>query len=268
MKVKYSKNSQAMPTKSIQITSDFFKKKDSIEIVWLGNAGILINSYGTIILIDPILEKEYNSLIDIPLDYDTLNIIDSILITHTDFDHCSIKTLKKLESKTKSIHSTYYVSQYLSQYNISSTPHNIYDEFKINNTLISLTKCNHTWQNDYKEYNYRVFKDEDCTGYLISVDNKKIWLPADTRLLDEHLSLKDIDLIFFDFSNDSWHMGFNNSVKLANNYPNTNLLCIHWGSIDEPNSLPFNANPLDLNDKISNPNRLLILYPGEIYKLK
>ena len=266
MKVKYSNNMQAMPEKTIYIKEQFFDKKNSIHIVWLGNASILINIYGYILLIDPILEKEYNSLIEIPLAYNNIKKLDAILITHTDFDHCSIKTLEKLKNLTNNIHSTFYVSSYLANYNIKCTPHNIYDKITIDNINITLTKCNHTWQNDYPGYDFRVFKDEDCTGYLIKVNDKTIWAPGDTRLLNEHLNYQNIDVILFDFSDDSWHMGLNNSIKLANNYPKSNLICIHWGSIDDVNSLPFNGDPTVLFDKI-NHNRLHVLNPGEIFTL-
>lgn len=71
------------------------------------------------------------------------------------------------------------------------------------------------------------------------------------------------DLMLFDFSDDSWHIGLENAVKLADTYPDTPLLLWHWGCIDAPKMAPFNANPDDLKARIRNPQRALVLSPGQ-----
>ena len=76
------------------------------------------------------------------------------------------------------------------------------------------------------------------------------------------------DILFFDFSDNDWHMTLDGAVKLANTYPEAELICIHWGSVDAPTMSPFNGNPEVLLDRISNPERIKVLAPGEVYILK
>jgi hypothetical protein len=76
------------------------------------------------------------------------------------------------------------------------------------------------------------------------------------------------DAIFFDFSDSEWHFGFEGAVKLANAYPDTPLLLHHWGSVDAPDFTPFNGDPEDLYDQVVNPKRIVLLAPGEPYRLK
>ena len=61
------------------------------------------------------------------------------------------------------------------------------------------------------------------------------------------------------------HIGLENAYKLANIYPNTKLVLIHWGSVDAPEASAFNGNPQDILDNVVNPERVVILSPGEEY---
>ena len=60
-------------------------------------------------------------------------------------------------------------------------------------------------------------------------------------------------LIFFDFSDDSWHIGLEGAIKIANAYPKAQLLLSHWGTVDAPDMKPFNADPKMLEERIYNP---------------
>lgn len=76
------------------------------------------------------------------------------------------------------------------------------------------------------------------------------------------------DLMLFDFSDSQWHIGLDNAVKLANAYPRTPLLLWHWGCVDAPDMDPFNGDPADLIARIQNPERALVLAPGEPLELR
>lgn len=94
-----------------------------------------------------------------------------------------------------------------------------------------------------------------------------VWLPGDSRLLEEHLNMNEPDVILFDFSDNPWHITLDGAIKLANTYPNSDLICIHWGSVDAPTMSPFNGNPESLIDKVVNPERIKVMAPGEQYIL-
>ncbi|MBP7345394.1 MAG: hypothetical protein KA952_02545 [Sediminibacterium sp.] len=94
-----------------------------------------------------------------------------------------------------------------------------------------------------------------------------MWHPGDTRLLPEHLTMKSPDAILFDFSDSEWHFTFNGAVKLANAYPNAQLVLCHWGSVDSPDFSPFNGDPKKLYEVIINPERIKVVAPGEPFIL-
>lgn len=93
-------------------------------------------------------------------------------------------------------------------------------------------------------------------------------MPGDSKLLPEQLTQPAPDLILFDFSDNDWHITFEGAVTLANAYPNADLLCIHWGTVDAPEMTPFNGEPNKLLTRGVNPERVLALLPGEKYALK
>jgi hypothetical protein len=45
------------------------------------------------------------------------------------------------------------------------------------------------------------------------------------------------------------------------------LLLHHWGSVDAPDFPPFNADPASLYDRVTNPDRIHVLAPGEAFTL-
>ena len=84
-------------------------------------------------------------------------------------------------------------------------------------------------------------------------------------MLEEQLHMPEPDVILFDFSDNKYHITFEGAVKLANTYPHAKLICIHWGSVDAPDMNTFNGNPEDLTARISNPERIHALAPGEAF---
>ena len=76
------------------------------------------------------------------------------------------------------------------------------------------------------------------------------------------------DVILFDFSDNFAHIGLENSYKLAAAYPNAKLVLIHWGTVDAPDDTPFNGNPQNVFDNVVNPERVIVLAPGQEYRIK
>ncbi len=57
-------------------------------------------------------------------------------------------------------------------------------------------------------------------------------------------------------------------IKIANTYPEAELILSHWGTVDAPDMKPFNADPRSLEGRIANPGRIHILNPGEPFVMK
>lgn len=268
-KVYRSAKGQAMPGPVSPITSADFEPIDHTEIRWLGGAGIMINSRGTVIMIDPVLEGfDMPLLIQPPISSEKVPRLDGLLVTHIDNDHFSVETCKHLSSVCKSYHAPHYVSQVMREKGINGTGHDIDEKFSIGQIEFTLTPTWHNWQNDSPEHQYRVWKREDYCGFWIETVDGSIWLPGDSRLLQSHLEMKNPDAILFDFSDNDWHIGLDNAIKLANIYEKADLICIHWGTVDAHDFTPFNADPEVLMKKVKSPERVFPIAPGLKYTLK
>ena len=71
----------------------------------------------------------------------------------------------------------------------------------------------------------------------------------------------------FDISDSRWHIGLDGVKKMAFAYPNTPLILWHWGSVDAPEWKEFNGDPEVVKSMIKNPERVVVLAPGEGYCL-
>lgn len=246
----------------------FISSNDATTIRWMGMAGFFINSRGTTLMVDPLLKGfDMPVMIDFPIKTESVPKLDAILVTHCDNDHFSLPTNRDLKKVTKAFHSTPYVDSLMKAEGFPSFGHQPYEKFKIGPLRIQLTPADHAWQNAYPGTSKRIFKNEDCTGFLIETPDGTIWATGDSRLMPEHLTMTPPDAIFFDFSDSEWHFTFEGAVKIANAYPDTPLLLCHWGSVDSPDFPPFNGDPEKLKKYVVNPNRIHILAPGQPYTL-
>lgn len=259
---------QAQVDSSIKFGKEAFVSNNYTSIRWLGGAGEFINSHGTTLMLDPVLRDfDLKLLYEMPILTQDVPFLDAILITHDDNDHYSIPTCLDLKDRCKGYHAPHFVSSLMKEKGLNAFGYDIHETFKVNNLSITLTPADHAWKNDYPKYG-RQYAFEDYCGFWIDTPDGSIWAIGDSRLLDEQLHMKEPDVIFFDFSDSSWHIGFENAIKLANTYPNAHLLLCHWGCVDAPTMTPFNANPDDLIDKVVNPKRIHVLAPGEEFILK
>lgn len=266
----YNEKGQAIPPPTQSFGAEAFESKEHTVIRWLGNAGFLVNSRGTCLMIDPMLEGfDMPVLIESPIVPQDVPHLDAVLITHCDNDHYSIPTCTKLSGVCRQYHSTHYVDTLMQKEGVPSFGHDIGDSFRVGPVSIKLTPAFHTWQNEMEELRkVREYKMDDYCGFLLDTPDGLIWAPGDSRFLSEFLELPTPDVIFFDFSDDSWHIGLEGAVKIANAYPDAQLLLSHWGTVDAPGMKPFNADPRQLEGLIINPKRIHVLAPGEPFNLR
>lgn len=268
MNIAFSKAGQAMPEKTVPFGQEAFETIDQTEIRWLGNASILINSRGKIILIDPILDGfDMPLLIDMPIDSGDIPRVDSLLISHIDGDHLSFDTLERIKAVTKSYHAPIYVADVMTEKGYPTQEHRVDEVFDLDGIGVKVTPTRHNWQSQVDKYSYRTWAEEEYVGYWLETADGSIWLPSDSQLLEEHLQMSEPDVILFDFSDNDWHITYAGAVKLANTYPNAQLICIHWGSVDAPSWNTFNGNPQDLLKDVVNPERVHALNVGEKFVL-
>ena len=248
-------------------TKKDFEDQGNTRVYWLGGGGAMINDHGTVIMIDPLLEGfDMPLLIDMPIDVKDVPHVDAILVSHVDNDHYSRPTCRDLKDVCKEYHTSYYVASLMKEEcGLDGIGHDIGDHIQINDIDVELTPADHAWQNQIAKYNYRVWEDREYCGFYVKTPTKKIWYVGDSKLMDCQLHMDPPDVMFFDFADNPVHIGLENAYKLANTYPNTKLVLIHWGSVDAPEASAFNGNPQDILDNVVNPERVVILAPGEEY---
>lgn len=269
MNIKMNSQGQAVAPQSVNISQKAFDSNNKTSIYWMGSASIMIHSHHTNIMIDPLLKGfDLPLLIDMPILPKDIPHLDGVLITHIDNDHFSVPTCLDLANVTDVFHAPYYVATKINELNLNGIGHDIGDSFDVNDIRCTLTKASHNWQNHITKYQYRHWHENEYCGYWIETKEGTIWLPGDSKLLPDHLTMPQPDVILFDFADNEWHITLEGAITLANAYPNSDLICIHWGSVDAPDMSPFNGNPQTLIQHIKNPERLKVLAPGEEYVLQ
>jgi L-ascorbate metabolism protein UlaG (beta-lactamase superfamily) len=260
---------QARAPQTQPFGADAFQPQDETVLRWLGMAGFLLNTRGTTLMIDPLLGGfDMPVMIDFPVAADAVPRLDAVLITHSDNDHYSVPTCRQLAPVTTTFHATRYVDTLMQTEGFPSTGHDIGDQFTVGPVQVTVTPADHAWQNDSPGASDRIFQMEDCCGFWIETPDGTIWAPGDSRLIpDHHLQMATPDAMLFDFSDSEWHFGLDGAIQMANAYPQTPLLLQHWGSVDAPDFPPFNADPASLPDRVTNPDRIVLLAPGEPYTL-
>lgn len=247
-----------------------FEKSNDTIIRWMGVGAAMINSRGTCIMIDPMLKDEnMPMLIDFPIKVDEIPFLDGMLVTHIDRDHYSLPTCLALKDRCKKFHSTQYVATEMKNDGIDGSGHDIGDRFSIGCIDVLVTPADHCWQNEDKRFkDKRIYVPEDYCGFYLNTPDGSFWTIGDSKLMEEQLHYPEPDMIFFDFSNDNFHITLEGAFKMAETYPNSELVLIHWGSVNRPDIDACNANPMDLLENVVNPSRVKIVAPGEPIKLK
>lgn len=267
MNLNFAASGQAKAAQTQAFGSEAFDKNDATVLRWLGNSGLHINSHGVNIMVDPVLEDfDMPLLIDTPLKTTQIPHLDALLITHDDGDHFNQTFLKQIAGKVDVCHAPHFVAGLMANQGLPVKGHDIGDSFAIDQIQVKLTPAWHNWKSENPKYG-RIYELEDLCGFYIETQDGKLWIPGDSKALPEHYQLPAPDAIFFDWSDNYWHIGFINAVKLANTYPKADLICQHWGSVDAPTWNTFNMNPADLLGKVDNPERIRVLAPGEPFEL-
>jgi L-ascorbate metabolism protein UlaG (beta-lactamase superfamily) len=270
---------QARAPETIPLPPNYFEDGGETAVYWLSASGVLINSHGCNIMIDPLLsilsddpaigETSDMLMAAPPIMAAQVEKLDAVLYTHTDNDHLGPITAKELMHTGAQFHGTPDVIRELSRLGLSDgqgISHQPGEIFRIGDLEIALTPAFHPHQlfkTDFESY----FKPEDCCGYKITTRDGVLWIPGDSLLMNEHLQMKDIDLMFIDFSDNAAHFGLDFSIGLANVLEDTEMIPYHFATFYGPDHDWCNADPSKAIPRLRHPERLHILAPGEKYRL-
>src|SRR3954465_776863 len=101
---------QARAPQTRPFGTEAFQAQEQTVLRWLGMAGVLLNSRGTTLMIDPLLGGfDMPVMIDFPIAADAVPALAAVLVPHSDNDPYSVPTCRQLAPVITGFHSTRYV---------------------------------------------------------------------------------------------------------------------------------------------------------------
>lgn len=266
-----------MELHTIPIQPDFFTRQDATLVTWLGMAGALINARGTILLIDPLLSaREENGRLRSetgfwltappPIFAADIPRVDLVMYTHADDDHIGKETARTL-AKLPEMH--FLAPPPVIKVLVGSgiAPEQCveakdWETHVIGDARVQITPALHDWQEE------NPWQRGDCCGFLIKTPDGTVWHPGDTRLIDDLLAVKDVDVLFFDVAAISAHLGPEGSAQIARSSGAKTLIAYHYAPFDLPPGSFATFDPRDSLPYVKDLQaELQILNPGEVVKI-
>jgi len=265
----------APPTKAIP--PEAFEVSAETALWWLTNAGFLINSRGTTLMLDPAIslspdspethETGHRLLVPLPIEASQVPRLDAVLYTHTDEDHFAPETARRLARTGAVFAGPPPVARELSKLGLASDRIKVVragESFQAGPVEIVPTRADHPWQLRDPDRFGRPFGPEDCCGYLLRTPDGVIWCPGDTRLMAEHLGMRGVDVLLLDVSRSEYHLGQEGAVRLANTLAAPHIIPYHYGSYDAPDHPAHNGDAMEVGAQVHEAGpRFHVLGPGD-----
>ncbi|HZJ58058.1 MAG TPA: MBL fold metallo-hydrolase [Clostridia bacterium] len=231
---------------TMEITLDAFDARSDTAIYWLGGGGFLLNSRGTILMVDPVLEMDkelmkcetgHNMLMPYPISASMVPKADCVLYTHPDLDHVGPTTSQILSQKGIKRIAPSPVAIKLIEYGADIDDITVCrsgDRYRVGNLEIEVIKADHPWQLINTKLFGKPLRGDDACGFVVRTPDGSFLFPGDTRLLESHLDIPSIDVILVDTSKCLFHLNVEGAIILCNSYPDAYLIPYHYGMFDEP----------------------------------
>jgi L-ascorbate metabolism protein UlaG (beta-lactamase superfamily) len=127
---------------------------------------------------------------------------------------------------------------------------------------VAVTPALHDWQE------VDPWQRGDCCGFLLKTPDGVVWHPGDTRLIDELLEVRGVDVLFFDVAAVDSHLGPEGSARLAATSGAKVMVAYHYGTFDLPPGSFGGCDPQDALVYVAGlPGHFLQLNPGELLHL-
>lgn len=261
--------------KTIPVASSFFEERDNTLVTWLGMAGALVNSRGTIVFIDALItegaqpglcESGNRRLIPPPIWSHDVPKADIVCYTHAEGDHFTKGTAGILnENVAPKFLVPPPVAAELRDIDVEEDRIIIardFASFSFGDVEIVITPSLHDW-NDVNPWTRG-----DCCGFLIRTPDGTVWHPGDTRLIPELEQVADVDILFFDVAAVDGHLGPEGSARLAKTSGAKRMVAYHYGTYDLPPGTWGSCDPDDSLPYVRGlPGVFLQPNPGEILEL-
>jgi L-ascorbate 6-phosphate lactonase len=258
------------PIPARRIREEIQAHHSGIAVWWTGHNGWLIKSGDLLIGTDPATDDEAR-LYQSPISAEELApLLDIAFVTHRHGDHFNRQTSRILAEKGKCL--------FVMPANCVDDAHRLgipadrikvatpRKPFELNGVKVSPVRAIHG------NPKYAVYYDanlEDC-GYLIEIEGKTFLQPGDSVLLEDHLFIKHVDVLFFSPTEHNMHI--DPSVILINELEPQYILPQHRDTyrVTTQNRYWTSAYPYEVKLRLSRPQqeRFHILKQGEKLAIK
>lgn len=254
----------AQDTKMID---DIRSHQSGTAVWWAGHNSWIIKSGDLVVTTDLYLENSLRLAPSPVTPEEIASIIDISFVTHAHGDHFNEYTSKVLLEKSSCIfvmpESCLPVARKIGIPDSRIRIARPRESFEVKGVKVNALRAIHGNANFAIYYEANL---QDC-GYVFTIQGKTFLQPGDSYLLEDHLFLKDIDVLFF--SPTEHNMYIDRSVILINTLDPEYIFPQHHSTIafDEKNNYRFWAKgyPEEVRLRLSGPmkERYHILQPGD-----
>ncbi len=187
---------------SATVIDEVKSHRDGIALWWMGNAGWLIKSGGVVIATDLDLEPQEKVHKPPVTAEDLAGVLDVLFVTHHHGDHCNVATIRALAQGT---HTTFVLPRpclnEVSSLNLPKerilVPEPL-QPFEVKGIRVEPLHAIHGNQEFTvltREPDFIESITHNC-GYVFNLGGKRLFHPGDSVLTEEHLALRNIDVLF------------------------------------------------------------------------
>jgi L-ascorbate metabolism protein UlaG (beta-lactamase superfamily) len=244
--------------------------KTGTAVWWIGQGSWIIKSGDLVISTDLFLENKGRIAPSPVTPEEIATVLDVAFITHGHGDHFEEYTSRILAAKSDCMFVLPESCLKIAQ-KIGIPPERIViakprEPFEIKGIKVDPLRAIHG------NSNFAIYYDanlQDC-GYLFTIDGKRILQPGDTYLLEDHLFLKKVDVLFV--SPTEHNMYIDNSVILINTLEPEYIFPQHHSTValNESNRFWAKGYPDEVKIRLSKPlkDRYFILKTGEMKEIR
>jgi len=242
---------------STRLLEEIRSHRNGIALWWVGNAGWLIKSGGVLIGTDLDLETEEKVSPPPITARDLAGELDVEFVTHHHGDHCNIPTIRALAAGSRTV----FVSPRPCLKEVASLhipagriivpePGQPFDVKGIRVEPLHAIHGNQDFTVLTREPDFVESIAHNC-GYVFNIGGKRFFEPGDSVLTEEHLNLKNIEVLFI--SPTVHNMYVDRSMILINRLEPAYIFPQHFGTYiqDDENAFWTRGYPDELKMRLS-----------------